>query len=208
MILKAKHNFFLYNFFQFYGWLAIKKNFHDVNFIGNFDDKKLSIIVIANHISWWDGFWIMYFNRKILKRKFYFMMLEEQLKKYRFFNYCGGFSISKNKKSIIESLKYCIELLNQPENMILIFPQGKIQSMHLQNFSFQKGIQYILQNSSKNFQVLFLANIVDYFSNSKPTLNVYYKEYIAKSPEIKDLQDGYNKFYLNSLDLQINHMNL
>jgi 1-acyl-sn-glycerol-3-phosphate acyltransferase len=203
MILKAKHHYFIYNFFQLYGIYLIKKKFHSVNFNGKIRDEKLPVIVLSNHISWWDGFWIMYFNRKILKRKFYFMMLEDQLRKHWYFNYCGGFSVNKNSKSLIESLKYCIDLLEHTDNMVLLFPQGEIKSMHMQNIEFQKGIEYILHNCSNNIQILFIANIIDYFSNPKPTLNIYFEEYTEKAFEIKNLEEAYNKFYLKSINTQI-----
>ena len=84
MILKASHHPFYYPFFQFYSWLKIKMHFHNVSVSHDFREKGLPILMISNHFSWWDGFWVVYLNLKLLHRKFFFfMMLEEELRKHR-----------------------------------------------------------------------------------------------------------------------------
>lgn len=202
MILKAKHNFFIYPFFQWYAVWLIKRKFSKANIIGSFDDKNLPVLLIANHISWWDGFWVMYLNLKILKRKFHFMMLEEQLRKFWFFNYTGGFSVNKKAKSVIETLNYTGELLSDSKNMVLIFPQGEIQSMHLQTFSFEKGINHILSGKEEKIQILFMANLVDYFSTPKPIINIYIQEYQDLQLNLESIENGYNEFYKRCVEHQ------
>ena len=91
MILRAKHHFLLVPFFRFFSRISIRKRFEKVEFVGNLIDKEQPILLISNHISWWDGFWMIYFNEQRLKRKFHFMMLEEQLRKHWVFNFIGGF---------------------------------------------------------------------------------------------------------------------
>lgn len=202
MILKAKHNFFIYPFFQWYAVWLIKRKFSKANIIGSFDDKNLPVLLIANHISWWDGFWVMYLNLKILKRKFHFMMLEEQLRKFWFFNYTGGFSVNKKAKSVIETLNYTGELLSDSKNMVLIFPQGEIQSMHLQTFQFEKGINHILSGKEEQIQILFMANLVDYFSTPKPIINMYIQEYQGLPINLESIENGYNEFYKRCVEHQ------
>jgi hypothetical protein len=53
------------------------------------------------------------------------MMLEDQLKRYWFFKYTGGFSVKKKSKSITETLNYTQELLSDGKNLVLIFPHGQ-----------------------------------------------------------------------------------
>lgn len=202
MILKAKHNFLIYPFFQWYALWLIKRKFSKTNIVGSFNDKNLPVLLIANHISWWDGFWAMYLNLKILKRKFHFMMLEEQLRKYWFFNFTGGFSVNKKAKSVIETLNYTADLLNDAKNMVLIFPQGEIQSMHLQTFQFEKGINHILSGKEKDIQIMFMANLVDYFSTPKPIVNIYIQEYQGLQINHQSIENGYNEFYKRCVENQ------
>ncbi len=162
----------------------------------------MPILLISNHISWWDGFWAMYINLKVLNRKYHFMMLEDQLRKYWFFNYTGGFSVNKKSKSIIETIRYTSELLDNKENMVLIFPQGEIQTMHSQNMVFEKGLDPILKNKEGKVQIVFLANLVDYFSSPKPGIYFYIQEYNDLVFDSETIQYQYNEFYRRSIENQ------
>lgn len=203
MILKAKHNLVIYPFFKWYAGFIIKRHNSTVKIVGKFTDRKLPVLLISNHTSWWDGFWAMYINQCLLHRKFHFMMLEDQLRKYWFFNYTGGFSVSKSTKSIVETLNYTSELLTQNENMVLIFPQGEIQSIHNQNIQFEKGVERILKNKGNNVQVLFLVNLIDYFSQPKPGIYFHIREYTETEFDLQSIQENYNMFYAESVNKQM-----
>jgi len=203
MILKAKHHFFIYPFFQKYTLWKMKKNFHEVKLIGKIDLKELPLLVISNHSTWWDGFWLMHLNLKVLKRKFHFMMLESQLRKFWFFNYSGGFSVNKNSRTIFETIDYTADLLSNTENMVIIFPQGEINSIHNQKISFEKGIERIIKKLKNEITILFVANLTDYFSNPKPTIFQYIKEYKYENFNFLDFENSYQKFYSESVENQI-----
>jgi 1-acyl-sn-glycerol-3-phosphate acyltransferase len=203
MTLKAKHNCILYPFFKWYTRLILKMNFSKVTIIGGFNNEKRSVLLISNHISWWDGFWVAYLNMKMIKRKFHFMMLEDQLRKYWFFNYIGGFSISPKSRSAIETLSYTNELLRDESNVVLMFPQGEIQSMHQQSFQFARGIEKILNHQPNSVQVLFVANLVDYYSQPKPSVNIYIKEFESLNHHIGEIQKQYDEFYRQCLQNQL-----
>ncbi len=178
MIIKSKHHPIYYPYFKLcYAKWKVHRHFHKVYISGNFQEKNFPILIISNHVSWWDGIWVMYLNIKLLKRKFHFMMLEEQLKKNKICNYVGGYSVKKKSKSIIESLNYTVDLLSDNRNMVLIFPQGEIQSLYIPSIQFEQGIDHILKKAKGKVQVLFLVNRVDYFSNTKPSLFIYFQEY-------------------------------
>lgn len=202
-MIRAKHSIWLQFFFKIYLRFIFRKNFHKIETVGKVKDQGLPVIVIANHISWWDGFWISRLNQKTFKRKLYIMMLEEYLRKYMFFRKLGVFSIRKKSKSTNESLQYAAEILKNNKNMLLMFPQGEIRSQHSDVIVFEKGLDHILTKAKNPIQILMVANVLDYFSKPKPTL----RQYIS-SPEktrnftCKELQDIYNKFYKESIDRQ------
>lgn len=196
MIVKARHNFFIYPFFKLYTVWKIRRNFQEVYINGEFHDRGLPVLLISNHISWWDGFWAVLLNRKVFNRKFFFfMMLEEQLKKNRFLSYTGGFSIKKKSKSIIESLNYTAELLEDNRNIVIVFPQGEIQSLYNSSIIFDKGLEFILKKVQGEVHIIFLASLVDYFSGQKPGLYMYFNEYSEKDLTIKALEKEYGLFY-------------
>lgn len=194
MILKAKHNFFLDPFFRFYVIWKMKRSFHAVKIQGKVDKKNQPVLLICNHISWWDGIWTLHLNQQLFKRKYHFMMLEEQLRKNWFFNYTGGYSINPNSRTIIETLNYTIELLSNKNNLVLMFPQGVIQSMHKHSFHFYKGVEKILKKIQTPVQIIFVANVIDYFSEVKPTVFMNIEEY-AGGYQLSAIEDGYKHFY-------------
>ncbi len=194
-MIKAKHHRVIYPLFQWLTRFLIKRNFNSVCINGEFTDNGKQVLVIANHVSWWDGFWLLLLNLKLINRRFHFMMLEEQLKKHWYFKYSGGYSIKKNSKSVLESINYSIELLEKRENLVLIFPQGQIHSLYNDTPRFEKGVEKILKNVSPETQLLFVANLIDYFSNRKPTLYIYIKSLLAKDFQQSTLEGEYNTFY-------------
>lgn len=204
MNIRVRHHRLLYPFFRWYAQRRINKEFHTTNLIGSVVPKYAAILVISNHTTWWDGFWINHLNESCFKKRFTFLMRNDQLQKHWYFKYTGGIPIEKGSRSAVESLKFCSTLLNSPKYMLLIFPQGEIQSIHKSTFIFEKGTEWLLKNSPSNIQLIFAANLVDYFSNAKPTLNIYYEEYCATEKSILAIQSAYQNFYERSIEKQIN----
>ena len=194
MIMKATHHPVIYPFFQWYSKVRINRVFQKVSIISDIEISNKPVLLLANHFSWWDGFFASYVNSRIFKKKFHVMMLEQQLKKHRYFNKTGAFSINRGSKSIIESLDYTAELLSNSLNMVLIFPQGEIRSLYTNEFKFEKGINRILDKVGSQIQFVFMANLVDYFSSPKPGLFIYLKDYNYSNQSINKLQDDYNTF--------------
>lgn len=123
------------------------------------------------------------------------MMLEEQLRKYWFFNYSGGFSVRKKSRTVLESLSYASEILDDKNNMLLLFPQGEIQSLYRRSFVFEKGMERILTGKTGQVQVVFMAALTDYFSSPKPGAWFYLEEYNGPLTSGIDIEKGYNDFY-------------
>ena len=202
MIIKARHHPIIYPFFKLYTRWKILRNFESVYFSGDYLDSGLPVLLIANHVSWWDGFWINYLNQKLFKRKFYFMMLEEQLNKYAFFKKTGGYSVKKGNRSILESIQYTAEILKDAGNAVLIFPQGEIQSVYESTFKFEKGLEKILEKVDNKIQIILIVNMIDYFSSPKPGLYIYYRELEDTNSGIVTLQEKYNRFYQSCISEQ------
>jgi hypothetical protein len=88
-----------------------------------------------------------------------------------------------------------LELLSNKKNLVFLFPQGKIQTLYVPSIQFEKGIDHILKKLDEKVQVLFLVNLVDYFSNTKPGLFMYLHEYSNTNFEPGKAQREYNSFY-------------
>jgi len=208
MIIKARHHWFIYPFFKFYATYKIWRHFNSVSISEGFTERGLPVLLLCNHVSWWDGFWVMYANLKVFHRKFHFMMLEEQLRKYSFFINTGGYSVKKGSRSVIESINYTIELLTVNKNLVMLFPQGKITSLYDQSFHFEKGVERILKVVNGKVQIIFLANLVDYLSKEKPSLSIYLQEWKRSDNDIEKIQEDYNHFFEGCVAANINKAEL
>jgi 1-acyl-sn-glycerol-3-phosphate acyltransferase len=182
-------------FFHYYILNLVKRNFRQVNF--NFIEvsKSKSVLLLANHFSWWDGFLLYYINHKVLKKQFHVMVIEETVQKVSFFKYMGAFSVNKNTREILTSLDYAAKLLNDPENLVLIFPQGKLFSNFIDKVSFEKGLLKILQSAAGRFQIVHAATFIEGLQYKKPSVNVYLATAEAEYQNITDLQQAYQQHY-------------
>jgi 1-acyl-sn-glycerol-3-phosphate acyltransferase len=178
--------------------MRMKRHFKKIHIAGTVSETELPVLIISNHFSWWDGFFIASLNRKKFHKKFHVMMLEDQLKKNWFFQYTGAFSVRKNSKSIIESLTYAVELLQNPGNLITYFPQGQFESINQKKLHFEKGVEWLLKNLKKEVQVIFVANQVDYFESVKPQLFMHFEIYDYRGKNLREIEDDYNTFYHSS----------
>ncbi len=195
-MIRADHSKFVVNFSKYYTKILIGFFFGSIKYNGHYEDKGLPILMIGNHFSFYDGFIQILLNLKIFKRRFNFMMLEKELRKNMILTKIGACSISKGKRSSLESLDYAVELLQDKENLFLFFPQGKIKSIYTREFIFEKGLlTYILKNAKNDFQLVFNINLIKYGTNLRPDICVYYEtQSIDSDTNAEDVERAFNHF--------------
>ena len=131
------------------------------------------------------------------------MILEETIRENWFMKYTGAFSVSTGSKSVFETLEYAGTLLNDPKNLLLIFPQGKLFSNFVEAVSFEKGLAKIIGFSQKKFQYVFAASFTEHFSQPKPTAFIYLKSGDAANfGSLDDVVAAYQKHYQQSKKVQ------
>ncbi|MFO8233897.1 MAG: lysophospholipid acyltransferase family protein [Bacteroidales bacterium] len=193
-MIKAKHNFWYERFFRFYSRFMLSRHFRRIILKGTYSEMHRPVLMIGNHFSWWDGFIANYLNMLVFKKRFHVMMLEEQLKPRMFLNKAGAYSIKKNSMDVVHTLNYTTELLKNEENLVVMYPQGRIQSVYQYPLTFEKGTETIL-NRTENVKLVFQVSLVDYFSYQKPTLTLGFKEYpYGGTVSTGVLQNEYNAF--------------
>ncbi|TAF46401.1 MAG: glycerol acyltransferase [Sphingobacteriales bacterium] len=203
-MIKPKKNILVHGFFVWYIGRIIKQNFTALNFNTPKIEKDKAIFLLANHFSWWDGFLIFYLNHVYFKKQFRVMIMENTAKKIWFMKFLGSFSVQPNSRSVLQSLQYAGELLDKPENLVLVFPQGKLHSSHIQKVGFQKGIQKIVNFSQKKFQYVFSVALTDYFEHKKPSLYFNFSQHSAQDFEdLNAIENSFNQHYQQALKKQI-----
>ncbi|SHI44667.1 Acyltransferase [Tangfeifania diversioriginum] len=194
-MIKAKHHWFLSPFLVWYGWMRIKMHFNKIRINGNLKNKKRPLLIIANHFSWWDGFFIASLNKKQFGKKFHILMEEKQLVENKILNQGGVFSLRKNSKDVVRSLQYSVELLKDPGNMVALFPQGQFESKYQHPLHFEKGLDWILKKLPNKVEMVFIVNLTEYFDSVKPNLYIYYKTYDYERKTLAGIEKDYNDFY-------------
>ncbi|GAA0725495.1 hypothetical protein GCM10009430_31250 [Aquimarina litoralis] len=195
-MIRANHSKFWVKISKYYTKVLIGFFFGKVKYMGQYEERGLPILMISNHFSFYDGFIHILLNLEVFKRRFNFMMLEKELKKNMILTKIGASSISKGKKSSIESLDYAVEMLQDKENLFLFFPQGKIQSIYTREFTFEKGLlTHILKNANNDYQLVYNINLIKYGTKLKPDIYVYYKtQTINTSMNAEDIEQEFNSF--------------
>lgn len=204
-MIAANHSRLHTWFFDRYIGYILRKQFRKVNITGHVEPTGQPILTVGNHFSWWDGFFVLYLNRKLFRRKVHIMMLEEQLKPRMFLTRIGGYSIAPGTRSVMDSLRYTVNLLNDSKNMAVIFPQGEIKSAYDSPLRFQKGLQLVLNKTAEQtpVQLVFMVALVDYFSYQKPSLTLAIQEYRDwNTPNAKSVEDAYNEFFQQTIQRQ------
>ena len=194
-MIKARHNKISIWFFRNYFGFLHAINFRKTSIVSNLsipDDK--SVLLVQNHFSWWDGYWSYRLSSKVFRRKFYVMMLEEQLRKHIFLNRCGVFSIKKNNRDFLNSLSYTSEILNDSQNLVTIYPAGVMLSQHRQKIQFQNGIDRILSGDTEHFEIVLAVVLVDYFGFSRPEIRIYLEQFSGERTK-GALEKAYHLFY-------------
>ncbi|MCD8166736.1 MAG: lysophospholipid acyltransferase family protein [Bacteroides sp.] len=148
-MIKANHTFLGKQVCSFYAGYKLEQAFRTIEIRGDQADLQLPVLILANHFSKWDGFIQYRINRILYRRKFHVMMLEEQLLKHPILRKGGAFSVRKNSRESLESLRYTLGLLRNRNNLVLLFPQGKIETLYTEPYRFQSGISYLLKRLEK-----------------------------------------------------------
>lgn len=204
-MIYPKQNSAIFWFFRRYVKWIVRRQFCEVKFDTIEVDKNRSVLLIANHFSFWDALILFCVNDVLFRKKFHVMILESTSKREKFLKYGGAFSVNKSSRDLVQSLDYATDLLKDPGNLVLMFPQGKLYSNFVEHIHFEKGVHRIIKTlPASAFQTIFAATFVQYFKHKKPTATVYLKSindnFADKAPG--ELQSAYQRHYDASKRLQ------
>ncbi|MCF8260091.1 MAG: lysophospholipid acyltransferase family protein [Melioribacteraceae bacterium] len=201
-MIKTEHKKWAHFLFDKYIHRLLKKNFSNfwiTNDLPNISNSE-KLIITPNHISWWDGFFVDFINKSLLHRNIHVMMLEDQLKRYHFFNKVGAYSIDpSNTKKIKESFDYTLETINDPRNFSVIYTQGEIEAYEKRPLAIKRGIQLISRMAEFEFTVLPVVFRIQHFEEKNPALICRFGSKISSS-ELKDDWTVFETKFYDTLD--------
>lgn len=125
--------------------MLLKVSFFRVCIASDFSiPRNKTVVVVANHMSWWDGFLIYMVRRHMrVTTPIYTIMLEDELKKHRWMRFIGCVGIRRgNPKSTLATFRAIAEACARtPGSWVLVFPQGRIRASWNRPLGFDRGIE-------------------------------------------------------------------
>jgi len=199
-----KQNTLIHWGFSYYVKWLVGKTFHELLFNTIEIDQNKSILLLANHFSFWDGLILYCINDRLFNKKFQVMVNEKTTYKLHFLRYGGAFSINKNSRGMMDSLNYAAKLLDDPLNLVLLFPQGKLFSNFVEDIHFEKGVLKVMKQATGKFQLVFASTFIQYYKHKKQSVNVYLKNETENYADntIDVLKNAYQQHYNSAKKLQ------
>ena len=194
-MVRNKQNFFIRWVLHTYVLWTIKRHLHEIAFNQIETDPNKSILLLANHFSYWDSLILYIVSRKLFKRKYHVMVREDTTVKLQYLKYAGAFSVNKKSRDMLQSLDYAAELLQSPQNIVLIFPQGKLYSNFVNDINFEKGVTKVMAKAEGKFQLIFAATFIQYIRHKKPNVTVYLENAASAGKTQDELKNAYQQFY-------------
>lgn len=126
-------------------------------------DEKIPTIMYAPHSNWWDGIVGYHVCNRIFNKEIRLMV--EELNRFPLLRRGGAFSVNKKSpQASMEALNYAVNVLEDLNNILYIFPQGIINPPNFRPIEFQTGLTYIAQKAVKKYGAVNLQPIaVNYF---------------------------------------------
>ena len=184
-MIRAQHRHWADIIFQPYLRRLFKRNFHEIRLFGTPPEiaDHLPLLLLPNHSTWWDGFFVYLLNKRVFHRAAHLMMLEAQLTRYKFFAKIGAYSIEpENPSGVIESLEYTLELLSKERTLVAIFPQGELLPWHTRPLGYKRGVEWILRKHGKPVTLLPLAIRTEFLGEKRPSVFFLFGDAYAFDP--------------------------
>ncbi|MBN1837125.1 MAG: lysophospholipid acyltransferase family protein [Spirochaetales bacterium] len=170
-MITARHQWWAeWVFFRYVRGL-VQRHFNALRLLGELPeiDPSRPLLLVPNHGTWWDGFFVYLLNRLLFRRQLFLMMLDEQLARYRFFSRVGAFGIRPGlPRSVAETLRYSAALLREPGNALCLFPQGELRYHALRPLGYERGLERILKLSGTTVQLLPLGIRCELLGEQRP----------------------------------------
>jgi 1-acyl-sn-glycerol-3-phosphate acyltransferase len=197
-MITPKHSRWAHFIFRHYIRNLLRRRFDAVLLLGEVPQAPpdTALLLLPNHSTWWDGFFVYMLNERVFKRVFNVMMLEHKLREFPFFRRVGAYSMNQQSpKAIAETLHFTAFPHVSQNPLVAMFPQGELRPSGLRPLGYSRGVEWLLKKRSKPVAVLPLAMRCEFLGEEKPTvfllcgrLRVVPPNAIQTAPELESEQ--------------------
>ncbi len=171
-----------------------------------------SYLLMSNHTGFWDGMWSMYIAYKVLLKQepslkgLYIMSLKKQVQKRPWLRYLGSFSVEPGTESVKESLSYAADILSEPGNVFLFYPQSMLESSYVRYLDLKPGVREILHETKGPCQLIWVSNFTEYFESLQPQLTCCLLDAgIASDFDFERFRQDVNRHHLAAMKKQFRY---
>jgi len=133
--------------------------------------------------------------------KLFIMSVKKQMEKNKWLQYIGSFSIDPGKRSIKESFEYAAEVLSEPGNLLLFYPQGNLESCYIRYIKFDEGLYEIVPQIKGDCQLIWSTTMVEYFESLNPTITTTMLDCGTNQDfDFDELKLKVNKFHIKTIE--------
>ena len=162
----------------------------------------LPVLLYSNHVSWWDGYLAFLLTRERWNTETYLMMEERQLRRYRFFQWCGCFSVDReDPREALRSVAYAANVLHgHPGRSVWIFPQGEITPNDRRPLTTYSGTAHIALRAAP-VRCVPVALRLEFFGEQRPEALVRIgPSHVVEGGTARSLQADMDRRLLQTVD--------
>jgi 1-acyl-sn-glycerol-3-phosphate acyltransferase len=127
-VIPARHWPLFARAFAWYAERLLRGHFRALHVRGSLPPVNEPLLVVAQHVGWWDPLVFFHLSRVRFVGKHYVMMEEANLRQFPFFGWLGAFSLDRRARgAALPSVRYALARLREPGARVWIFPQGALQ---------------------------------------------------------------------------------
>jgi 1-acyl-sn-glycerol-3-phosphate acyltransferase len=168
---------------------------------------------MCNHFGFLDSFFAYYVCLKLIDKQqpitgIYNMSLKKQMEKKWWLRHYGSFSVDPGKRSVSESLDFAAQILNEPGNILIYYPQGNLESSHIRHIEFKDGVYEIMQRLKGNCQLIWSSTLTEYFESVKPSAYINLVDCGTNADfDFEGLKEKVNTFHLAAMKKNVRFTN-
>jgi 1-acyl-sn-glycerol-3-phosphate acyltransferase len=107
----------------------------------------LPLLVVANHVSWWDGFLLREVHRRVRPdAPFHVVMAEAELRRRPLFRWMGAIALPDGPLGPRAMLRDMEAICARGSPVIGYFPQGRIWPSHRRPLGFRRGGEWLARS--------------------------------------------------------------
>lgn len=168
-----------------------RRHFHQIRLLGPLPELRgdLPVLLLPNHSTWWDGFFVHLLNRLFLRRRISLVMLQEQLEKNSLFRSLGAAGFDPGSgRDILAMLRWAratLEADRYGRTLLVLYPQGEMHPVDKRPLGVRPGAGWLIQRTRRPVTVLPLAMRVDMLADQRPDVSLAFGDPFVTGPDEK-----------------------